>query len=286
MKKNFLYLATAVFSSIFFSACNVINPKEQTPHFLHIDSVQMAATNTPLHGSVSSKITDVWVYHNNDLLGAFTLPADIPILSADPNLLDIRAGILTNGIQATREGYPFYKLYSTKIDWPEGTRKNITPIFNYVDNAKFFTIEDFELGTSLIRLNGDTTITKYIGPEVYEGTACGASFVDKSKPTTISTFQTGFNLPFNRTYFLEMNYKCNIPINLFVTSEKNGVYVEQFLAGMNPKTSWNKIYFNIGELVNSIRATAPYNIVIKAELPKDSTSGYIFIDNFKLVGFN
>jgi hypothetical protein len=284
MKSTISFFILIIFLFLQLVSCNVVNPAEKTPHFLHIDSVTFKATNSNVHGSISNKIADVWIYSNDNLLGAFNLPADIPILNDAPNALDIRAGVLTNGIQASREPYQFYKFYSTTVDWAAGTRKTIIPEFTYSEYAKFLTIEDFELGTSLIADNGDTSFVKYSGPEVFEGSACGATYVSVAKPLARSVFQTAFTLPPNKFYTLEMNYKCNVPIEILIKTVKNGVFTEQFVAGVNPKTSWNKIYFNIGAIVNSIKSATPYNIVIRAGLPKDSLTGYAFIDNVKLVG--
>jgi hypothetical protein len=265
--------------------CNVINPSEPTPAFLHIDSVQVVATNTNQHGSISNNITDVWAYHNNDLLGAFHLPADIPIIPSDLNALDIRAGIMTNGVQATREAYPFYKVYSSKVDWQAGTRKTITPVFSYVDNAKFHWIEDFEFGASMLNAGGDTNWNKYSGPNVFEGISCGYAYVDTAHKIARSEFQVGLNLPSGRPYYIEMNYKCDVPIKIFVSSTINGNKQEIFLAGVNPKPEWNKIYFNLGALIDYMNSNSEYLFTIESGLLDGQLKGEAYFDNFKIIGF-
>lgn len=44
------------------TACNIVNPAESVPTYIIIDSVRLNPTLAEKHGSVSHKITDVWVY--------------------------------------------------------------------------------------------------------------------------------------------------------------------------------------------------------------------------------
>jgi hypothetical protein len=283
MNKYLPHSLIALFLLLVLDACNVINPKEATPHFLHIDSVAFDATNPVVHGTMNQKITDVWVYNNNNLLGIFSLPADIPILNSAPGLLDVRAGISTNGIAALREPYPMFNVFGSNVNWPAGTKKTIVPRFQYKDQCKFLLQENFEMGNLIKPDNGDTTFKVYAGPEVFEGATSAYTYIDKTKPLSRTTFQDQFNLKPGRKYYFEMNYKCNTPISIHLSTVKAGVYIEQQVAGVNPKATWNKIYFNVGELVNSISSPAPYNLIIKSELLPDSTSGYAYIDNIKLI---
>ena len=66
-----------------FSGCEIINPKEDTPSYLKINSIPLntrkSASET--YGSNSNNIVDAWVFANGKLIGSFELPATIPILA-------------------------------------------------------------------------------------------------------------------------------------------------------------------------------------------------------------
>lgn len=86
---------------------NACKEKIDVPYFVRIDSVNVANTNYDNHGSVSEKITDIWVYSDNVFLGAYVLPANVPIINKASKNFEIRAGIKENGIDARRMEYPF-----------------------------------------------------------------------------------------------------------------------------------------------------------------------------------
>jgi hypothetical protein len=96
MKKVFHFFASILIIGAF--GCNAINPAEKVPTYIQIDSVQVLNMVPAKHGSVSHKITDVWVYYNLQLLGAFELPAKIPVLADGKGQLQVVAGIWDNGL--------------------------------------------------------------------------------------------------------------------------------------------------------------------------------------------
>lgn len=95
--------------------CSKSKIEADIPAYLSIDSV-FVNTNYQTQGSASHKITDIWVYLNDDFIGAFELPVKIPILKQGNHKITIKAGIKVNGIANTRTAYPFYTEYSQYID--------------------------------------------------------------------------------------------------------------------------------------------------------------------------
>ena len=82
--------------------CNLVNPKEDIPTYISMDSVFLQSTVPVIHGSVSHKITDVWVYYNRELLGAYQLPARVPVIAKSRGQLQIVAGIWEDGLSGIR----------------------------------------------------------------------------------------------------------------------------------------------------------------------------------------
>jgi len=59
--------------------CNLINPTETLPSYIIIDEFSFT-TNYSTEFSDSEKITEMWVFANDQVIGSFDLPAEVPIL--------------------------------------------------------------------------------------------------------------------------------------------------------------------------------------------------------------
>ncbi|HHS95849.1 MAG TPA: hypothetical protein ENJ45_04600, partial [Phaeodactylibacter sp.] len=109
MKSIFL-----LFTITLFFSCNLINPDEKEPAYLHIASYTLSASST--QGGNTHKVTDAWVYVNGNSLGAYQMPVTLPVLETGEVVLEIFPGIKTNGIAELPEIYPFYKRDSIAIE--------------------------------------------------------------------------------------------------------------------------------------------------------------------------
>jgi len=52
---------------------HLINPAEPIPSYIHIDKIDLT-TDYSSQGTSSNKITDAWIYVDNELIGAFEMP--------------------------------------------------------------------------------------------------------------------------------------------------------------------------------------------------------------------
>ena len=62
-----------------FTNCTLTDSEQPLPAYLEITDVSI--TTTQFQGDPTHKITDVWAYADNQLLGVFELPSKIPILT-------------------------------------------------------------------------------------------------------------------------------------------------------------------------------------------------------------
>ena len=64
------------------SACDLINPDEDAPGFIQVDSITFNPSPTAgtTGSSASTNIKDVWVYIDNEFQGVYELPAKFPVL--------------------------------------------------------------------------------------------------------------------------------------------------------------------------------------------------------------
>ena len=124
-----------------FSGCD---KEESIPAYIHIPKIILNTNADGSEGSNAHDILDAWVYINNKLIGAFELPATIPILSSGKQQLTIVAGVKNNGFTAQRIRYPFYKAYDTDIELVPANVDTVVPVFSYYESLSFQWLEDFE----------------------------------------------------------------------------------------------------------------------------------------------
>ena len=94
MIKKLLVFITLV---VAFISCKKIYPDPAIPSYIYLSAFDYQANTTvDTSGSKSSAIENVWVYANNELIGAYVLPAKVPILKSGKVFLNIRPGIKQN----------------------------------------------------------------------------------------------------------------------------------------------------------------------------------------------
>ena len=100
--KKILYLLIAI---TFFSCEKEEINTEGIPSYIQINEIVLEDE------SVTSNITDAWVYIDEQLQGVYELPANFPVLAEGKHKLRIKAGIKDNGIASTRVIYPLYSSF-------------------------------------------------------------------------------------------------------------------------------------------------------------------------------
>ena len=89
-----------------------------------------------LNDNSTHKITDAWVYIDDNLQGVYELPANFPILEEGIHKLRIKAGIKDNGIGGNRIPYPFYSSYiKEEHAFNSETTTSITPTVSYLEST-------------------------------------------------------------------------------------------------------------------------------------------------------
>ena len=204
------------------SGCHKASP---IPCYLHIEPFTVT-TDYPSQGSNKSKITDVWVYVNNQNLGAYQLPCTIPVILNSPILANgksqiiLSAGILKNGLTTSHIQYPFYSSWFDTISLSEGGNYNLQPKSHYIDSLNFFLKEDFTNGNSFVKLLGDTLMKRDFDPiNALEGNY-GKITLDATHDTVEVITSSSWNLVTSNasSVFIEMNYKCDYPFTIGLLS--------------------------------------------------------------------
>lgn len=295
---NKLLFLVTIFIVSFLSSCEIINPAEDIPSYIQIDTIDFQSQSSDF-GTSSHKITDCWVYVNRDFIGCFELPAKIPVLKSGNCEVMIRGGIKLNGIAASRIVNPFYSNFKVNKNLKIGEVIKIdSVILNYNSINNIIWKEDFENNVlSIKRSNKGDSVRpcKYDLLKItndlkigYSNNKSGiVSFLDTSYFEAIT--KDAYILPksLDDVVLLEMNYCTNQSFEVGV-SPNNGVESSTrypLLIINSSGMKWNKIYINLSNAVESFSDVSKFNIYFaatKRKIENQSDSTILRFDNIKL----
>lgn len=256
------------------SACELINPEEDIPAYIHIDEFKV-------NNVKSSKITDVWINLDGNILGAYQTPFTIPVLAEGRHELLLRAGIKVNGISATRRIYPLIsRIYIDTVFTP-GETINLNPSASYISNSNVILNATFEQAGNPF---DTTSLSEVPMQEVIEG---DNKFVKITLQNSLDVFEcithSTLDIPLNANSYLEMDYKNN---DYFVV----GLYVNQYdrlikttIMLLNPSEEWNKIYIDLNPTLKNYTGVIDYNLMIAANKSDTVNVAELCFDNVKIV---
>jgi hypothetical protein len=274
------------------SGCTLFDEKEPIPSYLYIEPFTVQ-TDPAEEGTNSAKVTEVWVNVNNDFLGAYILPALVPVLAEGDAEIVLNAGVRDNGISNTPEIYPFYAPFSEVRNLEPNVVDTIRPFVTYTDAARIPLIEDFEIENHQFQ-------TVRQGPEIELFTDGG--FEGQSARIHLDTINPAVEIGSNFAYagltdldirvYLEVNYKSDVPV-IFGLAGINaglpGFGAVNYQVGFTERSDWNKIYFNLSGITAQGQFDAYrvifFSSIIAADGSLITEEADIWLDNIKLVHF-
>lgn len=306
----YAFFVLAVFSVVF-ASCRKFEGSQTIPAYIHIESIVVdSLTDYFTYGATTSKITDAWVYVDDDPIGCFELPATFPVLKHGPHKVTVYGGIMSNGIAAARASYPFYKpqIYAS-LNLVEDSIINLHPVLNYYPiggGVEKGWMEDFETANTLLPVAGsDTSIIRINGSEAWHSSNSFYSGKIVLPPDSLDfTVATADEYSFHTGYLqycmVEMDYNCNDAFFVGVMYYKNYQLVKHPLLRIQPTDTindmpqrWNKIYVNIGPIMNENVTASYFKIYFTSDLSVAPVYGepdyvqankqrYYYFDNLKL----
>lgn len=275
---------------VLITSCEKFKGDQELPAYITIDSLYLS-TSISTQGSASASMVDAWVYVDDDLIGAFQLPARFPVLAKGTHNLKILPGIKLNGIAATRMAYPFFAPVELEVELAEldttaiGVKKT-----TYLPSTVFDLIEGFEGVTMAF----DTTpssetallLTEFGDSLTFEGNHSGMVKMDTVNQFFECVNDKDFTIPY-APVFLEMNFRTN---HLFVL----GLYlygvstIQQVpVIYLNPTDDkWKKIYINLTNSLNAYPGMQKFRIFFSAIQSAEGPDALILLDNIKVVTRN
>jgi hypothetical protein len=275
----------------FFAGCKIIDPAEDVPSYLHIDAISLSVSSSA-QGSSTAKVTDAWIFMDGDLLGAFELPCDVPILAEGTHQFIIRGGVKMNGLTSTRAIYPAWKGWEGPITLTRGQSTTTSPVITYfpgIDFGNTWLLNFDAQGTSLVPdPTSSGTIVVDSLYNLYENN-CGYIHLDSDTTFFIGASSVGYLMPPINDTWVEFDYWSNTPFTVGIKETVTG-YSKPWLE-VQPNYQWTKIYVRLTDAlseaatVNSAHspASTPYKIYFAMIHPSSQAESNLYIDNIKLL---
>ncbi len=286
MKQLFLFVSLL---SVLFS-CVKENPDVAWLKIDKWDLLPNPDANIP-EGELTHDFTQVYLNMDGKSLGIYELPAKVPIIAKEgPHDFVMQAGIINNGISATKRRYPFVKNFNTTITLKQNDTVSVKPSTQYFSSINFL-IEDFE--SPSMQLDVATESTASLGrnddPSILQwGNKYGEVLLNDADSLISFVTTFGKSLPkYGSEVYLEFDYMNTNSMLTGVVSYGNGDYYTDPFVQVNPqeegKAVWKHIYLDLKEIV-SYRQTTPFNDAqFTILLDEIGTPTYFYIDNIKLV---
>ena len=287
MIKNNLISILIGGGTLLYSSCEIINPEEISPAYIYIDNFTVTSS-IESQGYPSSKITDGWVYINGIFVGAYELPASVPVLTEGETDIIVYAGIKENGISGVSMIYPFYNAYSLTRTLTAGATDTLHPSCTYKPSSgiQFDMLERFESSNAFEGVETEVTLGTTTDPElVFEGNRSAiASFIPDA-----DTFHVASSEPIafpgaDKQMFLELDYKAGMSFNVWLKCNTSGQPVYDEVLTITEKDYWNKIYVNLNPSLQFFAQYSPETIQLEFRAVNgDNDTSSILFDNIKII---
>ncbi|MCX6181000.1 MAG: hypothetical protein NT150_03610 [Bacteroidetes bacterium] len=255
------------------------------PSYLKIEQFQVH-TDYNTQGSTSNKITDAWIYLNDQLLGAYELPCEIPVSESESNKISLVAGIKNTGQAGIRDKYLFYKWFDTTIVFNGGVN-TLNPGISYIDSLNFLWNFDFEGNFIPLEKDEDSDTSMYLvksSPDIFEGSGIGEIALSPIQQKAFLKTNLNLNIPAaTKATFLEMNYACDQEIEVgVITYTSNIKTITSIVTLKSTDLIWNKIYIDLSSALGQHALQGKFEIYYQIHhLSKIETK--LRLDNLKII---
>lgn len=271
-----------------FSACTIFDNEKTTFGFI---SVQNFTLEDNQGKSLPSRVTDVWLYVDDQFLGVYPLPNKIPVPIKEGNIsLSIRPGIKPNGQNETSEEYPFFTPFDTIIQLESSKTITINPKVKYKPSCKFDIVEDFELSNIFnvgIGNSAQNPCLKRIKEMGLSGSFGGVIDLNSNQKQCEMTHFSNFSNKNNLLgkVFLETDYKCSEKFFVGTILQKGTQLIKSYDIVVVESDTWKRIYIDLTDKISKPDVQS-YQIAISTLLDESKRSqASIQFDNMRLIHF-
>ena len=270
------------------SSCTILENEKIYFAFVRIENIVLENQQRQI---LPSKITDVWVYVDDQFTGVYPLPNTIPIpLQSANQRISIRAGIKPNGQNELSEEYPFFTSLDTTLALQNSQTILLSPRVRYRANCKFDIIENFEDSNIFTMALGNSTATSCLSRASSMGKDNSfGGIIDLNNAQKLCEV-THFNSYSNKNnllgkVYLEMDYKGNEKFFVGTILQKATQLVKSYDIVIVENESWNRVYIDLTAKISKLDVDA-YQIALSTLLDESKRSqARIHFDNIRLVHF-
>ncbi len=304
MSKNLYYIKFSFYAlvlSFVIQSCEIINPDEQIPFYLRIDSISFIDSSTTpptLTKPGVQKITDAWVFVDGEYQGTYELPTTLPINLPDGNhRINISPGILANGMNSDRRIYPFFTDYEIYLNTKAGKVDTLSPKVSYFKDGPNYPPEGvgqfpegFEGAGTILKIGASSkvdTITRTSNSNlVFDGNFSLLFELDASKDYLEFETAKSYSLPlFLRPVYVELNFRSDVSFTMGLYAENaltGQVIVIPFITLLPTNGEWKKTYLNLSNDIVSYSGSK-FKLWFNAKHDSTLLKSQLLFDNFKLI---
>lgn len=263
------------------SSCNVINPQEDIPAYIEVDSIYVY-TDMETQGTASSNLPDFWLTVDGIFLSGYPRGTKAPVLYGGKHKVELKAGIYLNGIEGMRAFYGVFDPFDTIIDLQPGAIHKIIPRVTYYAGAHFPLLEDFD--HSSFQLTTPVTSAELLRESNSFQNQGGIVVMDAAHPTFECHTTDSFDLPGGTIpTYVEINHKCNTEFSVSVKAITTLGPLDYELLVVRSSDTWKKIYVNLTSIALQAQHATDWKIYIKSALAPGAITDTLRFDNIKLV---
>jgi hypothetical protein len=268
-----------------FSACDIINPADPVPANIRVDQITVDPVAST--GTTRQKFGEVWVFIDDNPIGAYSIPAVIPIIAEGQHEIQFFPGIRVNGILSTADLYPFFEPHTFNAQLVPGEVITVDMHTRYRSNTEIAYIEDFE---SSHRLTDDVdddseTFVERILSNPFEGSGSGRIVLtDSADFIQVASLPLLTELPVNGTpVYLELHYKNTVEFSVGLVGHGQAIEPARVsILVLRPQEDWNKVYVELSPALQASQLEA-YQVLITAAHDTSMVQSEVYLDNLKVV---
>lgn len=304
MSNNLHFYRNTVFALVIgfaFQSCEIINPAEQIPFYLRIDSISfMDSSTTPATVAKPGvqNIVDAWVFVDGEYQGTYELPTTLPINKPDGfHRINISPGIIANGMNSDRRIYPFFTDYEVNIHTKATEVDTIQPRVSYFKDGPNYPPEGagqfpegFEGAGTIFKTGNSSKVDTIIRTSdkslIFDGNFSMLFELDASKDYVEFETAKSYSLPlFLRPVFVELNFRTDVNLNMGIFAENaltGQVIVIPFITLLPTDGEWKKTYLSLSNDIVAYSGSK-FKIWFNAGHNSSLAKSQVLIDNFKII---
>jgi hypothetical protein len=287
--------------SLGLSSCEIINPSEEIPFYLRIDSISFIdSTKVPARPAKagSQNIKDAWVFVDGLYQGTFELPCIVPVYGADGNhSVTISPGILVSAQNNDRTIYPFFTTFRSTITSLAGQTTAVIPKVSYDPVAVKYPTEavgqfpeEFEGVGTIFRTATNSKVDTFFRTDdpalVFDGNFSLLLELDASKDYMEIETDKAYSLPISgRPVYMDLNYRTDVDLTIGLYAIKNdgsGTIDEQIITMLPSINEWRRLYLDLTKEVGQ-NSNCKYRIYFKASHTSGLTTSKVLLDNIRIM---